>query len=85
MAAMRILVTGSATPARIAQIMDAAVDRLDLTEVAVLAGDDADAPVTGWCDRRWTLYRFHRDPLDIDIHLVFPGYSGAEWGRVIRC
>lgn len=77
---MRILVTGSTTPARLHKILDAAVERLDLTEVVVLAGEAADAPVTDWCDRRWTLYRFHRDPLDIDVHLIFPGYSGAEWG-----
>lgn len=82
----RVLVTGSTTPERLHKIMDAAVERMDMTEVAVLAGDASDRLVTDWCDRRWTLYRFHRDPLGVDVHLIFPGYSGAEWGvRNIRC
>lgn len=81
----RILCTGAPTPERLRQIMDAAVTRLGLTEVAVMAGDTCDQLVTDWCDRRWKLYRFYSQPHGVDVHLVFGGWGGAEWGRVIMC
>lgn len=79
----RILCTGSPTRARLNKILDAAVERLGLTEVAVIAGDDCDDMVTAWNDRRWPLYRFYSEPQGVDVHLIFPGYEGARYGNRI--
>lgn len=82
----RILVTGSPTSARLAKIMDAAIERLGLTEIAVLASDPCDPLAVEWNDRRFNLYRFYREPVGVDVHLIFDGYSGREWGaKIIRC
>ncbi len=82
----RILVTGSPTHERLSKILDAAIERLGLTEVAVIAGDDCDPLAVEWNDRRFNLYRFYGEPVGIDVHLIFPGWDGPEWGaKIIRC
>jgi hypothetical protein len=83
-----ILVLGSpASPARLHQILDAAIDRLGLTSVAVVGGSSLDDPVTAWCARRWELRRYWDAEPEADVALIFPGWDGdlprAE--RIIWC
>lgn len=79
-----ILLLGHTTPARLTQILDAAVERLGLTEVHVVANSELDEPVTKWNARRFELRRYYLPPLDADVALVFPGWDGEfTAGRVI--
>lgn len=82
----RILCTGSPTQARLSKILDAAVTRLGLTEIAVMANDPCDSLAVEWNDRRFNLYRFYGEPVGVDVHLIFDGWDGRELGaKIIRC
>lgn len=80
----RILVTGPTSLPRLNQILDAAVYRLGLTELAVVGDDWCDGPVTKWNARRYELTRYWEDTPVADIHLWF---GGARYGiaREIKC
>jgi hypothetical protein len=72
-----ILVLGSpASRARLHQILDAAVERLGLTSVAVIGSSELDEPVTAWCARRRELRRYWDAEPEADIALIFPGWAG---------
>lgn len=83
-----ILVLGSASPDRLAKILDAAIERLALSELAVVGGSEADAMVTEWNARRYRLTRYYPPkPLPaVDVALVF-GEVDTEIsaGRIIAC
>jgi hypothetical protein len=56
--------------------MDAAVERLGLTSVAIIGGSELDAPVTAWNARRWELRRYWDAEPEADVALIFPGHTG---------
>lgn len=80
----KILVTGCTTRPRLHKILNAAVDRLGLTEVAVVGDDWCDKHVTRWNDSRYLLWRYWEAKPEADIHLWF---SGPTYGieREIKC
>jgi hypothetical protein len=80
-----ILVLGHTSPARLHQILDAAVSRLGLSEVRVVGGSSLDAPVTAWNARRFELRRYWDAEPEADVALIFPGWDGEvpTVGRVI--
>lgn len=79
-----VLVLGATSPARLTQILDAAVSRLGLTEVRVVAGGEMDSMVTEWNSRRYELRRYWDAQPVADIALIFPGWDGSfDAGRVI--
>jgi hypothetical protein len=71
-----VLVLGVASKPRLHQILDAAVERLGLTSVAVIGGSEIDEPVTAWCARRWELRRYWDAEPEADVALIFPGWGG---------
>ena len=84
----RVLVLGTPpTQARLAKLLDAAVSRLGLTELATVAGSPADPMVTEWNCRRYRLVRYWEAEPVGDVCLVFPGWKGDLPGceRIIWC
>lgn len=80
-----ILVTGTTSLARLAKLLDASIDRLGMTDLAVVAGDPADPMVTAWNARRYRLTRWWAAPV-ADVALVFGDAEDPDGvGRVIRC
>ena len=79
-----ILLLGSTSPSRLAQILDAAVDRLGLSSIAVIADSELDALACQWNRRRYQLTRYYPPkPLPrCEIALVF-GAGTAQADRVI--
>jgi hypothetical protein len=73
------------SPARLHKLLDAAITRLDLTELATIAGDPCDELVGEWNGRRYRLVRYYLPPIVADVALVFPGWSGdlSGVGRII--
>lgn len=78
-----ILILGSTTKPRLTQILNAAVTRLGLTEVRVVAETEMDRLAVEWNARRYELRRYWVEP-EGDVALVFPGWDGGyKAGRVI--
>lgn len=81
-----ILILGSTSKTRLTQILDAAVTRLGLTEVRVVAETEMDRMVVEWNARRYELRRYWVDP-EGDVALIFPGHTGGlpRAERIIWC
>lgn len=81
-----ILVLGVTSPARLAKILDAAITRLALSELAVVGGSEADAMVTDWNARRYRLTRWWLAAPVADVALIFGDETTPDGVvRVIRC
>jgi len=82
-----ILLLGTTSPARLAKLLDAAVERLGLTEVVVVAGTEMDDMVVTWNARRYKLTRYYLPPLVGDVALIFLGWDGElpDCERIIWC
>lgn len=80
-----ILITGlPSSQARLAQVLDAAVERLGMSRVAVLADSEVDAMAVEWNGRRYELVRWWVTPREVDIVLRWPGGSVVSGARVIE-
>ena len=79
-----IALLGTTSQARLAQILDAAVTRLGLTEIAVIADSEMDTLACQWNRRRYQLTRYYPPkPLpSVDVALIF-GAGTAQADRVI--
>lgn len=75
------------SPARLHKLLDAAITRLGLTELATIAGDPCDELVGEWNARRYKLTRFYLSAPVADVALVFPGWEGElpACERLIWC
>lgn len=82
-----ILILGVTNPSRLGVILDAACERLDLTELWVMADTDMDAMASAWNLRRYELRRWWVAPVGAGVALIFPGSDGdlPEAERLIWC
>lgn len=77
-----IALLGSPSAARLAQILDAAVKRLGLTEIIVIADSEMDGLACQWNRRRYQLTRYWGQMPRCEIALIF-GAGTAQADRVI--